>query len=551
MHAPYAFVVHRFFTPQTFSESQCLNDIVSKRSSTVHKNTAKITSSFKSGGGNTGEWTTCLVSLPRHGAPSHNAAFYIRLSLSNQATPEEHNKIEWEMKDKDVSVLTKEGDEDAKATKEKQQTPQNIILTTSDGVELVVERRAAEKSALIKDLIEDFGGHVYQPIPIANVDEQTMRKIIEWCEQETNNAGEWAAKFLEVDQDELFEIILAANYLDIKSLLDAACNAVANKITGKTPQDLCHLFNITDYPLPKPAAAAAAPPSSPNSILPHTHTHNPTLQDIHHARHILQHAPLHSRSRSRTRAGQQPPLPPELALLIVSLGYRPRLLRHTTEERTYRANSFWRPGPYASVAGLYLSSAPLPAPDPSTGVARIVPQRVVFRTRSADQGWADAGGRGTFWNSHTWFEASIVRPVSPETEGGAAAMGDRADHRAEAEVVGAASLGEVLPGVWETPGHARGALAEAGWDFVEGEEGSVVWKVCNNITAKDEYSDYVVEWGRGVAADAKDTEAVGKGKGFLERLDSGCVVVLWARAEQQCWENSVEQASIEIEYEVL
>lgn len=38
--------------------------------------------------------------------------------------------------------------------------------------------------------------------------------------------SEWDAKFIQVDQEMLFEIILAANYLDIKSLLDIGCKTV-------------------------------------------------------------------------------------------------------------------------------------------------------------------------------------------------------------------------------------------------------------------------------------------------------------------------------------
>jgi hypothetical protein len=43
---------------------------------------------------------------------------------------------------------------------------------------------------------------------------------------------------ISVDQEMLFEIILAANYLDIKPLLDVGCKTVANMIKGKTPEEI-------------------------------------------------------------------------------------------------------------------------------------------------------------------------------------------------------------------------------------------------------------------------------------------------------------------------
>ena len=39
-------------------------------------------------------------------------------------------------------------------------------------------------------------------------------------------------------------MILAANYLDIKSLLDLTCKTVADEIKGKTPEEIRVRFNI-------------------------------------------------------------------------------------------------------------------------------------------------------------------------------------------------------------------------------------------------------------------------------------------------------------------
>ena len=47
------------------------------------------------------------------------------------------------------------------------------------------------------------------------------------------------------DLESIFDIIIAANYLDIKSLLDLSCAKIATLIRGKSPEEIRKTFNIT------------------------------------------------------------------------------------------------------------------------------------------------------------------------------------------------------------------------------------------------------------------------------------------------------------------
>lgn len=95
------------------------------------------------------------------------------------------------------------------------------------------------------------------------VNATVLAKVLEWCEhhrgdppastdddsdsrRKTTDIEEWDQKFMQVDQEMLFEIILAANYLDIKALLDVGCKTVANMIKGKSPEEIRKTFNITN-----------------------------------------------------------------------------------------------------------------------------------------------------------------------------------------------------------------------------------------------------------------------------------------------------------------
>jgi len=137
-----------------------------------------------------------------------------------------------------------------------------LILQSSDNVDIQVDRDVAERSVLIKNMVDDLGeGALTESIPIPNVNEAVLKKVIEWCEQhkgdppaaadddsdsrkKTTDIDEWDQKFMQVDQEMLFEIILAANYLDIKALLDVGCKTVANMIKGKSPEEIRKTFNI-------------------------------------------------------------------------------------------------------------------------------------------------------------------------------------------------------------------------------------------------------------------------------------------------------------------
>jgi S-phase kinase-associated protein 1 len=55
----------------------------------------------------------------------------------------------------------------------------------------------------------------------------------------------WYASFVTgIDKEFLFNLILAANYMDIKPLLDLSCAAVASMIKGKTPDEIRATFGV-------------------------------------------------------------------------------------------------------------------------------------------------------------------------------------------------------------------------------------------------------------------------------------------------------------------
>lgn len=57
------------------------------------------------------------------------------------------------------------------------------------------------------------------------------------CKHHSGSAGS--------DHADIF-LVQAANYMDIKPLLDVGCKTVANMIKGKSPEEIRKTFNITN-----------------------------------------------------------------------------------------------------------------------------------------------------------------------------------------------------------------------------------------------------------------------------------------------------------------
>ena len=134
-----------------------------------------------------------------------------------------------------------------------------VKLISIEGDELEVDIETANMSVLIKSMIDDSGPD--EDIPLPNVKKVILEKVIEFCKFLKENpfreiekplktanlrdiVDPWYADYIDIEQETLFEIVLAANYLDIKQLLELSCAKVASMIKGKSVQEVRNLFSI-------------------------------------------------------------------------------------------------------------------------------------------------------------------------------------------------------------------------------------------------------------------------------------------------------------------
>lgn len=141
-----------------------------------------------------------------------------------------------------------------------------VTLVSSDDKKFEVSQEVAFKSVLIKNMVEDLGDETAE-IPLPRATSSVLEKIIEYCTyhkddppppapiqktqddqpdriRRTTDIIEWDYNFMNLENSLIFEIMLLANYLDIVPLFDLTCKTVANKIKGKTPEQLRETFGI-------------------------------------------------------------------------------------------------------------------------------------------------------------------------------------------------------------------------------------------------------------------------------------------------------------------
>ena len=54
----------------------------------------------------------------------------------------------------------------------------------------------------------------------------------------------WDYDYININEEKIFEIMLAANFMDIQPLLDLTCAKIASEIKGKNEEEIRRLFKF-------------------------------------------------------------------------------------------------------------------------------------------------------------------------------------------------------------------------------------------------------------------------------------------------------------------
>ncbi|KAL2019741.1 hypothetical protein VTK56DRAFT_9185 [Thermocarpiscus australiensis] len=168
-----------------------------------------------------------------------------------------------------------------------------------NGKVFVVDRVVAEQAGIIQTLVGDFDkselGKSVIPLLI-DVSDDCLAKVFKWMEHhkgdnQANAASKktaaadkevgdnkpdtvvdepakltaWdKAMFDAVDSQMLYQILITANYLGIKPLVEMGCQVVADMIRGKTTQEIREILGLEDDLTPEQREAVRKDGSSKN-----------------------------------------------------------------------------------------------------------------------------------------------------------------------------------------------------------------------------------------------------------------------------------------------
>jgi hypothetical protein len=114
-----------------------------------------------------------------------------------------------------------------------------VRVLTSDAQYFDIDVDVANMSGTIRHLLDVIGVQSDGFMPLPNVRAAVFARVVEFC----------TSRHLppEYNCDDLIDLVVAANYLDVGHLMDAACQRLVDTcITGKTVQEMRAVFGATE-----------------------------------------------------------------------------------------------------------------------------------------------------------------------------------------------------------------------------------------------------------------------------------------------------------------
>ena len=132
-----------------------------------------------------------------------------------------------------------------------------VTVAADDGSERVLaDINVWQQSETIMEMVKDTDPG--DTIPLAAVPKEALDKVVEYMEKmaafkadgtSDEDKQQWVSEYIKTMEAQeklplLFQTMTAANFMNVKTLLDELCGFVAEMIAQRTPNEILDYFNI-------------------------------------------------------------------------------------------------------------------------------------------------------------------------------------------------------------------------------------------------------------------------------------------------------------------
>ena len=121
----------------------------------------------------------------------------------------------------------------------------SLSLQSSDGVIFPVDVETVKQMVTIKTMMDHEDKESDEVIPVPSVKTAALEKVIQWIQILLKNEERinHLAFYSNLQLEEIFEILLAADYLEIKMLLDGSCQHILIDYSWESVLDATSVFH--------------------------------------------------------------------------------------------------------------------------------------------------------------------------------------------------------------------------------------------------------------------------------------------------------------------
>ena len=134
----------------------------------------------------------------------------------------------------------------------------SITISCSDSKRISINIKAANRSKFIRDYVKDFPN---EEMSLQNIDYPTMLYIKKYLEHYQDIkpkkipkplpkvdfkecVGEWDCDYINIEIEKIFALMIASNFLNIKSLLNLTSAKIAYIIKDKSPEEIKRILRM-------------------------------------------------------------------------------------------------------------------------------------------------------------------------------------------------------------------------------------------------------------------------------------------------------------------